>query len=165
MSKEHLPQAWHDHCCWKGMSMMDDDSGIQWTDCVHQRENMQYSWDIHSRRKSIRRRRSSLTWQPNRRELHMRPNCGQGTMHVVPQSLWCYDPLTLRYMTSQQNIQYPKPAHLMKWHDSKLKVKLTFEDFWFATFFHETHLIHMTTSEESLRVLFFTHSLAIDLVH
>jgi hypothetical protein len=29
---------------------------------------------------------------------------------------------------------------------------------------HETHLIHMTTSEESLRVLFFTRSLAVDLV-
>jgi hypothetical protein len=39
------------------------------------------------------------------------------------------------------------------------------EDIQFATFSHETHLIHMTTSEESLRVLFFTHSLAVDLVH
>jgi hypothetical protein len=49
--------------------------------------------------------------------------------------------------------------------DSK-GVNLThFEDFRFATFFHETHLIHMTTSEESLRVLFFTPSLAVDLVH
>jgi hypothetical protein len=27
--------------------------------------------------------------------------------NVVPQSLWHYDPLTLRYMTSQQNIQSP----------------------------------------------------------
>jgi hypothetical protein len=26
---------------------------------------------------------------------------------VVPQSLWHYDPLTLQYMTSQQNIQSP----------------------------------------------------------
>jgi hypothetical protein len=34
-----------------------------------------------------------------------------------------------------------------------------------ATFFHETHLIHMTTSEESLRALFFTRSLTVDLVH
>jgi hypothetical protein len=31
--------------------------------------------------------------------------------------------------------------------------------------FHKTHLLHMTTSEESLRVLFFTCSLTIDLVH
>jgi hypothetical protein len=50
---------------------------------------------------------------------------------------------------SQQNIQSPP----------------ILEDFRFATFFHETHLIHMTTSEESLRVLFFTRSLAVDLVH
>ena len=49
--------------------------------------------------------------------------------------------------------------------DSKLQVRLTFEDFRFATFFHKTHLIHMTTSEESLRVLFFTRSLTVDLVH
>jgi hypothetical protein len=27
--------------------------------------------------------------------------------NVVPQSLWHYDTLTLRYMTSQQNIQSP----------------------------------------------------------
>jgi hypothetical protein len=68
---------------------------------------------------------------------------------VVPQSIWHYNPLTLRYMMSQQNIQSPP----------------ILEDFWFATFFHETHLIHVTTSEESLRVLFFTRSLAVDLVH
>jgi hypothetical protein len=50
-------------------------------------------------------------------------------------------------------------------HDSK-SVNLTrFEDFRFATFLDKTHLIHMTTSEESLRVLFFTRSLAVDLVH
>jgi hypothetical protein len=49
--------------------------------------------------------------------------------------------------------------------DSK-SVNLThFQDFRFATFLDETHLIHMTTSEESLRVLFFTRSLAVDLVH
>jgi hypothetical protein len=49
--------------------------------------------------------------------------------------------------------------------DSK-SVNLTrFEDFRFATLLDETHLIHMTTSEESLRVLFFTCSLAVDLVH
>jgi hypothetical protein len=60
-------------------------------------------------------------------------------------------------MTSQQNIQ-----SLPSWtHESKLQVRLTFE----ATFFQETHLIHMTTSEESLRVLFFTRSLAIEVVH
>jgi hypothetical protein len=48
--------------------------------------------------------------------------------------------------------------------DSK-SVNLThFEDFRFATLFHEC-VIHMTTSEESLRVLFFTRSLAVDLVH
>jgi hypothetical protein len=46
----------------------------------------------------------------------------------------------------------------------KLLVRLTLENFWFATFFHRTHLLHMTTSEESLSVLFFTSSLAIDLV-
>jgi hypothetical protein len=47
--------------------------------------------------------------------------------------------------------KYPKPAIL--------------EDFWFATFSHETHLIHTATSEESLRVLFLTRSLTVDLVH
>jgi hypothetical protein len=52
-------------------------------------------------------------------------------------------------MTSQLNIQSPP----------------ILEDFRFATFLHETHLIHMTTSEESLRVLFFTRSLTVDLVH
>jgi hypothetical protein len=52
--------------------------------------------------------------------------------------------------------------------DSKTVNLTRFEDFRFATFLDETaetHLIHMTTSEESLRVLFFTHSLAVDLVH
>jgi hypothetical protein len=49
--------------------------------------------------------------------------------------------------------------------DSKLLVRLTLEDFPFATFFQKTHLSHMTTSEESLRVLFFTCSLTVDLVH
>jgi hypothetical protein len=39
------------------------------------------------------------------------------------------------------------------------------EDFRFATFSYKTHLIHMTTSEESLRVLFFTQLLAVDWVH
>jgi hypothetical protein len=34
-----------------------------------------------------------------------------------------------------------------------------------CTIFMKTHLIYMTTSEESLRVLFFTHSLTVDLVH
>jgi hypothetical protein len=34
--------------------------------------------------------------------------------NVVPQSLWHYDPLTLWYMTSQQN-KYPKPTELTKW--------------------------------------------------
>jgi hypothetical protein len=49
--------------------------------------------------------------------------------------------------------------------DSK-SVNLThFRRLSICTFFHETHLIHMTTSEESLRVLFFTHSLTVDLVH
>jgi hypothetical protein len=49
--------------------------------------------------------------------------------------------------------------------DSK-SVNLThFRRLSICNLFHETHLIHMTTSEESLRVLFFTHSLAIDLVH
>jgi hypothetical protein len=71
------------------------------------------------------------------------------TTCVVPQSLWHYNPLTLWYMTSQQNIQ-------------SLPI---LEDFRFATSFHKPHLIHMTTSEESLRVLFFTCSLAVDLVH
>jgi hypothetical protein len=75
--------------------------------------------------------------------------CAQKQLFVVPQSLWHYNPLTLWYMMSQQNIQSPP----------------ILEDFWFATFFHKTHLIHMTTSEESLRVLFFTRSLAVDLVH
>jgi hypothetical protein len=67
----------------------------------------------------------------------------------VIMTLWATHPLILRYMTSQQNIQSPP----------------ILKDFRFATFFHETHLIHMTTSEESLRVLFFTRSLAVDLVH
>jgi hypothetical protein len=67
----------------------------------------------------------------------------------VIMTLWATHPLILRYMMSQQNIQSPP----------------ILEDFRFATFFHETHLIHMTTSEESLRVLFFTRSLAVDLVH
>jgi hypothetical protein len=70
-------------------------------------------------------------------------------MCVVPQSLWPYDPFTLRYMMSHQNIQSPP----------------SLEDFRFETFSHETHLIHMTTSEEPLRVLFFTRSLTVDLVH
>jgi hypothetical protein len=52
-------------------------------------------------------------------------------------------------MTSQLNIQSPP----------------ILEDFRFATFLHEPHLINMTTSEESLRVLFFTRSLTVDLVH
>jgi hypothetical protein len=69
--------------------------------------------------------------------------------NVVPQALWPYDPFTPWYMMSQQNIQS----------------SLSLEDFWFATFFHHTHLFHMTTSEESLRVLFFTLLLTIDLVH
>jgi hypothetical protein len=71
-------------------------------------------------------------------------------------------------------------SHLDTWHHNKiskacrankidlrlqLHARLTFKDFRFATFFHKTHLIHMTISEESLRVIFFTHSLAIDLVH
>jgi hypothetical protein len=61
--------------------------------------------------------------------------------------------------------KYPKPAELK--NDSWLKIasdslSKTFD---LQPFFHETHLIHMTTSEESLRVLFFTHSFAIDLVH
>ena len=66
--------------------------------------------------------------------------------NVVPQS---HDPLTPRYMTSQQI--------------SKIPPRL--EDFRFATFSSQNHLIHTTTSEESLRVLFFTRSLAVDLVH
>jgi hypothetical protein len=76
-------------------------------------------------------------------------NRGSHYQHVVPQSLWPYNPLIFRYMMSQLNIQSPP----------------ILEDFRFATFCHKTHLIHMTTSEESLRVLFFTHSLAVDLVH
>jgi hypothetical protein len=71
-------------------------------------------------------------------------------------------------------------SHFDTWHHNKISkarrannmtrdsksVNLTrFEDFRFATFLDETHLIHMTTSEESLRVLFFTRSLAVDLVH
>jgi hypothetical protein len=49
--------------------------------------------------------------------------------------------------------------------DLKNASQTTFEHFWFATFLHKTHLIHMTTSEESLIVLFFTQSLTLDLVH
>jgi hypothetical protein len=67
----------------------------------------------------------------------------------VIMTLWATHPLIFPYMMSQLNIQSPP----------------ILEDFRFATFFHETHLIHMTTSEESLRVLFFTRSLTIDLVH
>jgi hypothetical protein len=47
----------------------------------------------------------------------------------------------------------------------KLQVRLTVKDFQFVTFFHKSLLLHMTTSEESLRLLFITHSLTIDLVH
>jgi hypothetical protein len=47
-------------------------------------------------RRCQRRRRQ---WQ--RSTLMGRDNC------VVPQSLWYYDTLSLRYMTSQQNIQSP----------------------------------------------------------
>jgi hypothetical protein len=62
--------------------------------------------------------------------------------------------------------KYPKPAKLMKWLViQKLQVRLTLKDFWFATYSHKTHLINMTTSEESLTVLFFTSSLTLDLVH
>ena len=62
--------------------------------------------------------------------------------------------------------KYKKPTELTKWVViKKLQVSLTFEDFQFATFSHKTCLVHMTTSEESLRVLFFTRSLTIDLVH
>jgi hypothetical protein len=50
---------------------------------------------------------------------------------VIPQSLWPYDPLIFRYMTSQLNIQSP----------------LILEDFQNATFSHETHLIYTTTSK------------------
>jgi hypothetical protein len=56
-------------------------------------------------------------------------------------------------------------SHIDTWHHNKiskasrankidswfqLQVRLTFEDFWFVTFFHKTHLLHMT-SEDSLR--------------
>jgi hypothetical protein len=34
--------------------------------------------------------------------------------NVVPQSLWRYDPLTLRYMTSQQNIQSPRANEMTR---------------------------------------------------
>jgi hypothetical protein len=51
--------------------------------------------------------------------------------------------------------RYPKPAEVTIWLvTQKVYSWLTFKDFWFATCFHKTHLIHMTTSEESLRVLF-----------
>jgi hypothetical protein len=69
-------------------------------------------------------------------------------------------------------------SHFDTWHHNKIskarranemtrdsKLQVSDKDFRFATFFHETHVIHMTTSEEPLRVLFFTHSLAVDLVH
>jgi hypothetical protein len=56
--------------------------------------------------------------------------------NVIPQSLWPYDPLKFWYMMSQLNIQ-------------SLPI---LEDFRFATISHETHLIDMTTSEETLPV-------------
>jgi hypothetical protein len=40
----------------------------------------------------------------------------------------------------------------------QLQVRLTFKDFQFVTFFHKTHLLHMRTSEESLRVAPLLHS-------
>jgi hypothetical protein len=44
--------------------------------------------------------------------------------------------------------KYPKPTELAIWLlIQKVYTWLTFKDFWFATFFYETHLIHMTTSE------------------
>ncbi len=54
-------------------------------------------------------------------------------------------------------------SHFDTWHHNKiskarrankigswlqLQVRLTFEDFWFATLFHKPHLIHMTISEQ-----------------
>ncbi len=64
-----------------------------------------------------------------------------------------YDQLTLSYMMSQQK-QYPKPAKLMKWLvTQKLQVRLTLEDFWFATFFFLTNHISITWQpQESLKV-------------
>jgi hypothetical protein len=71
-------------------------------------------------------------------------------------------------------------SHFDTWHHNKISqarraknmtrdsksVNLThFGRLSICNLFHETHLNHMTTSEESLRVLFFTHSLAVDLVH
>jgi hypothetical protein len=50
-------------------------------------------------------------------------------------------------------------------HNKISKACWSSKTFDLQTFFHEMHLIHMTTSEESLRVLFLTSSLAIDLVH
>jgi hypothetical protein len=47
--------------------------------------------------------------------------------------------------------KYPKPAK-----PQRLSI---------CNLFSQTNLLHMTTSEESLRVLFFTLSLTIDLVH
>jgi hypothetical protein len=77
--------------------------------------------------------------------------------NVVPQSLW---PLHSLIHGIQQNI---KMAHDLK------RIAASQTDSWRLLicnlFSMKTHLLHMKTSEESLRVLFFTCSLTVDLVH
>jgi hypothetical protein len=68
-----------------------------------------------------------------------------------------YDPFA--YSQSIQDIQQMShDPRLKKLHQDSRRLSI-------CTLFTKTHLIHMTTSEESLRVLFFTHSSAVDLVH
>jgi hypothetical protein len=63
------------------------------------------------------------------------------------------------YSHSIQDIQCMSyDPRLKKVHPSSQRLSI-------CTLFMKTHLIHMTTSEESLRVLFFTCSLTIDLLH
>jgi hypothetical protein len=69
-----------------------------------------------------------------------------------------YDPFAYSHLI--QDIQQMS-------HDPRLKKNCTQDSrrLSICTLFTKTHLIHMTTSEESLRVLFFTRSFAVDLVH
>jgi hypothetical protein len=75
----------------------------------------------------------------------------------------CCTPVIMPYSHSIQHIQ-----QISKWAlpNSRLQPRETHSlRLSICKLFTKTHLIHMTTSEESLWVLFFTHSLAIDLVH
>jgi hypothetical protein len=85
----------------------------------------------------------------------------EGIKHKLP--LMCHTSVIMPYSHSIKDIQ-----QISKWPlpDSKLQPSKTHS--WrlsICKLFTKTHLIHMTTSEESLRVLFFTHSLVIDLIH